>query len=748
MKPTAVQLRLSLAVLASLPAGACRCGSGGLTAASSKIEVAPASLDFGNVYVQATPRRSFTVFNAGQAPDTVSVAVETGGPFTLLDAGSFTLGGGGSIDFQVGLFATDAGPASGDVHVAWPEGSQDVALTANGLAWPPCAPAGACETASFDPDTGSCIQSNVADGTGCDGGDVCLVETQCVSGQCLGQLDTCGGANACTVGYCVPGEGCHSQDQSGKCQGTDPCQVYSCDPASGCQSTPAPDGTPCATSQDSCQTAGTCVLGACVGVPVPDGTPCALWWAPCVDDAACHGGSCSSPTASALTPGQRLWRWTDADAGGFDPATGEAGGYYELGPGEVATPLAVDALGTSYLPYSPDGLTSSWAAVDGCGRTRWSVPWGGALRSNPSSYAASLVGGQLVAWANDQVAGFAPASGALLWQTDLLSAAVQADGFDAGFLLVSSESISNQGTLFFDGWYCCRGPLAYDDLLFALGADGTLRWTQAIPFDVYSVVTDAVGDVYFTANDLYVDGGAGETIESIDATGRPRFGVAANMPAGVWNTVIGANDVVMVGGSDLGAPLLSTLTPAGTPLVGPIDLGQALVADYEYRSEPVVGANGTVYVVGMAPLPDGGTNPTSGLVDAVDASGAIVWASTLPAGQYPISAPALGDGNTLFLVMGTLTGTYFDFGDDWLLALDSTTGKLLWEVDIGADPTPHNGAVPSASLALTNTGMLLVSNAAGVTAYFAGQHKPPANAPWPREGGDNTNRRSPAAPGP
>ncbi|MHB1844871.1 MAG: outer membrane protein assembly factor BamB family protein [Deltaproteobacteria bacterium] len=742
MKPTDVVAR---AILASLLLGACRCGSAGLDPTSSKIEVAPTRLDFGNVYLRASPMLSFTVFNAGQAPDTVSVALETdgGGPFSLRAAGSFTLGAGGSIDLQVGLFAVDAGPASGNVHVAWPEGSSDVALTANGLAWPPCAPANACETATFDPNTGSCSQSDVADGTACDAGEVCLVQTQCVSGQCLGQLDTCGGGNACTLAYCVPGEGCHSQDQSGKCQGTDPCQIYSCDPTNGCQSSPAPDGTPCATSQDSCQTAGACLLGACVGVPVPDGTPCALWWAPCVGDAACRGGSCSSPTASALTPGQRLWRWPDADAGGFDPATGEAGGYYDLGTGEVATPLAVDGLGTSYLPYSPDGWTSSWAAIDSCGRTRWNVPWGGALQYNPSSYAASLVGDELVAWANDRVAGLAPASGALLWQTDLLPAAVQAAGSDGGFLSVYSESISSQGTLFFDAWYCCSGPWANNYLLIALDAGGAVQWTDEIPFDTYSIVSDAVGDAYFTVDDLYVDGGSGEAIESIDATGRQRFAVAPTTPF-VSTTVIGANDVVVLGGDDLGRPQLSTFTLAGAQSYGPLNLAQAY--PYGQMPAPVVDAKGTVYAVGMAPLPDGGTDSTSGRVDAIDASGALVWALTLPAGQYPISSPALGDGNRLFLVMNAITGTYFDFGDDWLLAIDTTTGRLLWEVDLGADPTPHNGATPSASLALTNSSMLLISNAAGITAYFAGQHKPPANAPWPREGGDNTNRRSPAGP--
>ncbi len=325
-------------VLLSL-ASACNCGKSGLENARSELHVAPATVDFGNVYVGATPARTFTVFNSGVAPDTVNVAslpaTDGGGGASTLAGGAPRVARGGAGDGRGGFAPPAPGRAATAVSLTWSTGTATVTLEGNALAWPSCVASTACETAAFDPNTGVCTQTAIPDGRACDGGDVCLVNTACAGGRCLGMLNPCSDHDACTTDYCIEGEGCHHADSSAQCDGTDPCQIYACDPASGCTQSEAPNGTPCS-STESCQTAKVCLFGQCTGVAVPNGTPCALPWAPCVSDATCQSGQCDSPTAEAYTPGQVLWH---LDAGDVSAGAG----------------FAVDSAGTSYpVSYGAD----------------------------------------------------------------------------------------------------------------------------------------------------------------------------------------------------------------------------------------------------------------------------------------------------------------------------------------------------------------------------------------------------------
>ena len=166
--------------LLALALAACRGGGSSLDADNSKVGVSPLALGFGSVYLQATPVQSFTVFNAGGGVDSVGLSlIADGGSGFTLDAGGFPLSGGGSVQVAVGFTPALAGPSTAEVRVAWSNGFAEVALTGNGLAWPSCEPKGACASAAFDPNTGSCNQSPLADGAPCDGGVLCLQNTQC-----------------------------------------------------------------------------------------------------------------------------------------------------------------------------------------------------------------------------------------------------------------------------------------------------------------------------------------------------------------------------------------------------------------------------------------------------------------------------------------------------------------------------------------------------------------------------------------
>jgi hypothetical protein len=67
-----------------------------------------------------------------------------------------------------------------------------------------CKNAGAC-----DPGTGVCTQTNKADGTACDDGNMCTLTTTCAAGACgAGTARSCDDSNPCTADSCVAATGC------------------------------------------------------------------------------------------------------------------------------------------------------------------------------------------------------------------------------------------------------------------------------------------------------------------------------------------------------------------------------------------------------------------------------------------------------------------------------------------------------------------------------------------------------------
>ncbi|MHB8417736.1 MAG: outer membrane protein assembly factor BamB family protein [Myxococcales bacterium] len=711
--------------------GCAACGvRGRLDPAASNVQVAPTALDFGGVYLFAAPRQSVALANTGAAPDSVAVTLEPPGGAFAVASSTVSMAPGGALQLPVTFSPSAAGPAAAVLQLRWSAGQATVTLSGTGLAWPSCPPPGPCATSAFDPDAGACTQSPVADGTSCESGDPCLIHTACAAGQCLGQLDLCDDGNACTFDYCVPGEGCQHQDQSAKCQTTNPCEIGRCDPASGCQSSPAPNGTPCS-GGESCQTATVCLLGQCTGVPVPNGTPCALWWAPCVGDAACRKGSCDSPTADGESPGQPLW---------------SASGHWS---GLRVPP--VDREGTAYvLGYSDGGQSLQLDALDACGRTRWSAPLPpgpetadrGALLT-PASTVLTPAG---VLATDDQgdLAAYDPATGQQLWETFLPAAL----GGDAGFWSWYSGSVlaaSNQGQLALS--------LGRTDAFLATGPETgpvaagftSVPLPHPLPDFWGEVFFDAQGNSYANLNyndtnaPRPTDGGFSLT-SSFDPAGNPRFsfwGPGGDTTQYFEILAVGSDRFVGSGGMEGTGPF----TVEGLSLSGAELYRTALPGALATRSA-AIDAAGTAYIgasCGPADC-DGG-----GYLAALAQDGSLRWQAILPGGEYPVSGAALGDGNLVYLVTGAADMAAIDDGgfdvlDNSIVALDTTSGALVWRAPLGpAQWTDY------ASLAVTPAGTLLVNwwTNGTLTAYFLGPHKPSPDAPWPREGGDNRNGNSP-----
>lgn len=193
---------------------------------------------------------------------------------------------------------------------------------------------GDCLVNSCDPETGACVPEVSLDGTTCDDGDACVIDSVCHSGGCQGgtfapagtlcnDLDSSTDGDRCLLGVCegdaIPcdpqccelEDGSHCSDgnlctqdvcHGGFCVGTpcdadcgsfdsaNGCQVGACDPATGvCTAQALPSGGGC-DDGDLCTVNDSCQSGTCRGVAKD-----------CSDqDAACLLGSCDQETGACM----------------------------------------------------------------------------------------------------------------------------------------------------------------------------------------------------------------------------------------------------------------------------------------------------------------------------------------------------------------------------------------------------------------------------------------------------------------
>ncbi len=708
-----------------------------------EIAVTPSALDFGPVYLQASATQTVTVQNQGTAPESATVTISDSA-FTAVGGPTFALPPGATTSIPIAFNPTLPAVDQATAHVAWDEGSVDIALSGIGHAWPDCTPGAPCEAATFDPQSGVCVTSQLTDGALCDGGpSSCLQDSRCQAGQCVGVPLDCN-PNACESGSCVDGQGCVYQEK--ECTGTDPCQVYSCDPSKGCTSSNAPNGTLCS-NNESCQTADICIQGKCVGTPVPNGFPCALWWAPCATDAECQNGTCESPTANAEQPGDVRWSWQPD------------GGY----PAALDVP-AVDELGNSYVCSSSQ--TGGWesgtmdlASLDQCGLLRWE-------NQDFHGVTSLLLAGQQLIFVdpttNDVVALYRD-TGQLLWQVDLLPS-VLGDAADAGSLgcyqlQLSSLALSPTGPIYAAGTVanpCSETDELPQPFVTAILPNGTVAWTSSpiLPYPTsfgLNLMVDRQGNSYLY--EVMPPARApltGPYLASFDPQGKPRFVAPLDTQTPVL--ALGTDRIVEITEGQVwtldGGPLDSFdagLEGACAPGVVCNPNGLGFAGTNSPPSAAIDGQN-NVYLFGEVVV--GSDTVTSG-------AGLFAFNGSNPLWQD--LTPGLGTSSNLVLGQGQLFFSMTGLCPEWppagltctpgstgltLEAVESANGSQLWTSQVATGAYPY----PPATMTLANTATLILAYGGQVTGFFAGQQAPPDDAPWSRVGGSYWNQSSSAPP--
>jgi hypothetical protein len=292
-------MRFLAVVILALCAG---CRSDRISGSTGELSFVNKRVEFPRTVVGYPTSASIEILNGGRTVRAVTLT--TTAPFSLQST-TFEVPGGMSVKVE----ATFDPAAAGEIEelVKLESGDQVLEATLAGPAElpPACADKGACWHQTYDHATGSCVQVNEPDASACSSGTACLLNSQCIEGECVGTAKDCDDHDACTTDACDAAGGCIHFSATAKCgASSNACQAPACDPVLGCTFTDAPDGTSCGPSD--CSTADICLLGQCKTVSVSDGAACGTQ-SPCQARGLCSSQVCVRPPAAELTPRWTVW---------------------------------------------------------------------------------------------------------------------------------------------------------------------------------------------------------------------------------------------------------------------------------------------------------------------------------------------------------------------------------------------------------------------------------------------------------
>ena len=381
---------------------------------------------------------------------------------------------------------------------------------------------------------------------------------------------------------------------------------------------------------------------------------------------------------------------------------------------EVGTPiyfgspaLSADGLtmyvGTSSSTLSAVPRQQALVALDvGTGALKWSFSLGLAeVRSSPAVAPDGSV--TVLVEERNATGGFVAtevvrvsSTGAQLWRRAL---GIAGSAVDIGF---SAPAIGADGSVY-----------VATDSLYALNANGTVRWTRFFTGEELraSPVIGGDGTIYFAAHDI------------------PLTAMHPDSGRVLWTRALGAQDHVFASpaiGSDgtlyvaTDACVLYAVSSSGDDLWN-FDAGTS-GSTCAMRSSPAIGADGTIYLgtVDRNPRP---------VLFAIRPTGVLRWTynpSGLPVDVAPTSFDIYSSP-----VIGSDGVVYFGHEFSRVYAVDGQTGGERWVVRT-------TSGILWSSPALTLGGVLLISDIAG-RVYAITTESPglPGTSPWPRYRGGN-----------
>jgi outer membrane protein assembly factor BamB len=398
-----------------------------------------------------------------------------------------------------------------------------------------------------------------------------------------------------------------------------------------------------------CPAADTCVDGACVPSAVNDPGSCA--GAPCGESSLGKPGAPAPP--SPLVCG---------DTGGLEPGAAwptmgacstHVGRGAAVGPqtntlrwkaaigGGVETGVALGADGTAYVGASDEKLY----AIDPTGAIEWSVKTGPFGHGVP----AVATDGTIYVGTSDGNLHAVTPQGTSRWQAAL-----------AGNLS-PSPAVAADGTIYVAG----AGDGGVE--LAALGADGTTHWTFASKGSTgASPAIGQDGTIYFGSND--------NNLYALNPDGTTKWIYSVKEEAST--VTVGQDGVAYF----IGKPSVCAVDPAGNLLW--------VQKTNDDTCVNALAADGTLYT---ATYIDKGDAGTASQLLAYDLQGNPKWKASLGGGVYGSSQPVVGADGTVYV--GAVDGVMYAYdasgNPKWTLR---TGGAIVAPAALGADGALYFGS--------------------------------------------------------
>jgi len=264
---------------------------------------------------------------------------------------------------------------------------------------------------------------------------------------------------------------------------------------------------------------------------------------------------------------------------------------------------------------------------------------------------------------------------------------------------------------------------ASGDALLAFDPSGSPEWSFPLPGGLASwthpLATGADGTIYVSALGGCVNDTCDSRLFAINPNGTQRW----SLPAFANAIVIGRDGTIYVTGAILKEQMpLSSCTVADCPsgLIALTAQGKvkwvAGIPANSFPVSPAIAADGTIYVPLENVNTEDGSSGIRGQLAAISASGEVQWAFNAPDLSYGSSPPVIGADGTVYVILG-------ESDEGYLYAL-TPTGQLKWSLRdhlicapsfasnttmapaVGADGTIYVGTCANELLAIEQDGSL------------------------------------------